>query len=222
MTEEQKNTEPADESGRAPRSRKFWAVMIILDLALFGAFSWVLYSRISLHYCGSAGEMTPEPVPVELTRPVMPKPIDLPPALEIVKSTPTTASSTAPESAREVFSGTRTVKASVPSAKKTASKPTATTETAASKPVPAPPVQKARRVDFEYWNPQAKTAAMSGSFTKWKDREMKKEGGTWKITLFIHPGKYLYHLKVDGKKVLDPSQPLRQKGESYLVVIPDN
>ncbi len=195
------------------RSGNFRAVMMMLNLLLFLFFTWLLYNRLSMHFGVSSVGIIPQAQPVAITRPVMPKPTTLPSALEVPKSTLTLPS---PEGrgTREAGGEGEATEA------KEATK--ATTVKSSSPPAPQAqaPRQKTRRIDFEYSNPEAKSVSIDGSFLNWKPRPMKRNGNSWRINLYIFPGKYRYHFVVDGEKTLDPLQPLKRNGESYLIVVP--
>lgn len=209
------------------KPKNFWAVVILLDVLLLLSFTWVLYNRISLHYSGPGPAAASESGQLELTRPVMPKPTQLPSELEVPKSTVPVRAESGPGEKAAIIP-TRPPAGSPPAleTKKPGETPKPKTETApaqkttAAKKAAEAPKVKAQRVDFEYKNPVAKSVSIAGSFTKWQPKAMKLEGEIWKITLFIHPGRFLYHFIADGTKIPDPSQPLKQKGESYLIVSP--
>lgn len=51
---------------------------------------------------------------------------------------------------------------------------------------------------------------MAGDFTQWEVapiRMAKTEGGVWKATVELKPGKYQYRLLVDGQWQNDPACP---------------
>jgi 1,4-alpha-glucan branching enzyme len=58
----------------------------------------------------------------------------------------------------------------------------------------------AKKIDFEYFAPQAKQVQLAGTFNDWNPSrtELKKDrSGTWRITLLLAPGKYEYRYLVD-------------------------
>jgi len=246
---EQTNTEtPKNE-----KPKRFWAVLIVVDILLMLAFGWMLYTRFSLHQ--ALAFVQPETGSENITRPEMPKPTELPEQIPIPQSTETV---TAPDDneplpVQAVEKNPETKQADVPAkqepkksdpspvaplpkadgtgrgpAKLSSSEADRSAVKQEKKPETAKPEKKmiskepgkAQRMDFEYKNPKAQSVAIAGSFTKWEAKKMKQEGETWRISLFIHPGKYPYHFVADGKKTPDPLQPLKQKGESLLIVIP--
>jgi len=86
-----------------------------------------------------------------------------------------------------------------------------------------PRKQKAVKTAFEYKSASAKSVALAGSFTKWKEARMTKKNGVWKTEIYILPGNYLYHFIADGKKTLDPGKTKSPSGESIAVVaVEDN
>jgi hypothetical protein len=77
---------------------------------------------------------------------------------------------------------------------------------------------KAVKTTFEYKDAKAKSVAIAGSFTSWKDIKMTKKNGVWKADIYILPGNYPYHFTVDGKKKLAPGKPKAPMGESLIKV----
>jgi 1,4-alpha-glucan branching enzyme len=56
-------------------------------------------------------------------------------------------------------------------------------------------------VAFAYFNPNAQTVFLAGSFNNWDPKQTameKKSDGTWTIELILKPGTYEYRLIVDG------------------------
>ncbi|WP_207431089.1 hypothetical protein [Sabulibacter ruber] len=75
----------------------------------------------------------------------------------------------------------------------------------------------------------AREVFLAGNFNNWRDFElpMKKTPSGWELPYSIGPGNYEYKFKVDGKWVLDPSNPLKVKnnegtGNSYLILSPNH
>jgi len=77
---------------------------------------------------------------------------------------------------------------------------------------------KAVKTTFTYKDAGARSVAISGSFTSWKDKKMTKKDGVWKTEIYILPGTYPYHFTVDGKKKLDPGKPKAPTGDSLAEV----
>jgi 1,4-alpha-glucan branching enzyme len=77
----------------------------------------------------------------------------------------------------------------------------------------APPARATRRpiekpVEFALHLPQAKSAAVAGSFNNWDTEKTplrKDANGGWKATVWLPPGRYEYRFVVDGGQwVTDP------------------
>jgi 1,4-alpha-glucan branching enzyme len=65
-----------------------------------------------------------------------------------------------------------------------------------------------REVQFEFSSPEAKEVYLVGEFNNWDTRAniMKKdEGGVWRTTLSLKPGRHEYRFFVDGNWENDPS-----------------
>ena len=57
-----------------------------------------------------------------------------------------------------------------------------------------------RRVDFEYFAPQAQKVGLAGTFNEWDPSEapLKRDReGRWKVSLSLPPGRYEYRFQVD-------------------------
>jgi hypothetical protein len=85
-------------------------------------------------------------------------------------------------------------------------------------PKEEPRKPKAVKTVFEYKSASAKSVALAGSFTKWKEARMTRKNGVWRTEVYILPGNYLYHFVADGKKALDPGKTKAPSGESIAVV----
>lgn len=70
---------------------------------------------------------------------------------------------------------------------------------------------RAKRVHFELDAPEAKEVAVTGSFCDWDDRYdlKRREGGRWKRTMNLPPGRHEYRFIVDGEWRDDPRSPER-------------
>ncbi len=58
-----------------------------------------------------------------------------------------------------------------------------------------------KKVEFEYFAPQAAQVSLAGSFNHWNPEEasLKKNGnGKWKVSLSLPPGRFEYRYLVDG------------------------
>ena len=72
------------------------------------------------------------------------------------------------------------------------------------------------KVDFSlagYEN--ANEVRLTGNFNGWANPgyTMKRDGDSWKISLFLFPGKYLYKFVLDGKYLEDPNNAQREGNE---------
>jgi 1,4-alpha-glucan branching enzyme len=68
-------------------------------------------------------------------------------------------------------------------------------------------------VVFAYADSQAKKVCLAGSFNQWSPQThcMKKERGSWTLSIFLRPGRYQYLLLVDDQTwKLDPGAPLTE------------
>lgn len=85
-----------------------------------------------------------------------------------------------------------------------------------STPVARPPMAPATQneprttekpLEFALHMPQARSAAVAGSFNKWESKRTpmhKDASGDWKATVWLAPGRYEYRFIVDGQWVSDP------------------
>jgi 1,4-alpha-glucan branching enzyme len=65
-----------------------------------------------------------------------------------------------------------------------------------------------KRVEFVLNVPQARSAAVAGSFNNWNPKQtpMRKESGNvWKTTVSLPPGRHQYRFVVDGQWISDPN-----------------
>jgi 1,4-alpha-glucan branching enzyme len=65
-----------------------------------------------------------------------------------------------------------------------------------------------KRVEFVLNMPQARSAAVAGTFNNWsaKQTPMRKESGNvWKAALSLPPGRHQYRFVVDGQWISDPN-----------------
>jgi len=62
---------------------------------------------------------------------------------------------------------------------------------------------------------QVQEVRISGDFCSWDENGylMQKQGDTWFIDLHLVKGKLRYKFIVDGKWILDPSNPLYEENE---------
>ena len=115
---------------------------------------------------------------------------------------------------------TKTTPSSKPAAR---SKPAAQAARTAAKTgkaaVPASPAvgkPAPQNITFSYFAPQAGSVLVAGDFTRWEAspiRLVREQGGVWKTTVALKPGKYEYRLLVDGQWQNDPSCPELQPNE---------
>ncbi len=69
---------------------------------------------------------------------------------------------------------------------------------------------------FVVYMPDARTAAITGSFNGWRPVPMAKAGpeGYWEISLELPPGEHRYSFLVDGtRRVADPTVWIREKDD---------
>lgn len=90
---------------------------------------------------------------------------------------------------------------------------------------PAPTLKIPVALTFQA--PAAKSVAVAGSFDPWwsKLHPMKKDAkGRWSVVLDLAPGRYEFHILVDGEWRHDPRQPSVEDGlggrNNVLVVYP--
>jgi len=80
--------------------------------------------------------------------------------------------------------------------------------------------QKNYNVTLKYTNKRAKKVKITGSFSSWKELDMKKKENDWIINLTLKdPGIYKYYFIVDGKKILDPKANKSKDGNYSLLEI---
>ncbi|MGO8679207.1 MAG: glycogen-binding domain-containing protein [Limisphaerales bacterium] len=75
-------------------------------------------------------------------------------------------------------------------------------------PSPTSDTPAERRVEFILNMPQARSAAVAGTFNNWnaKQTPMRKESGNvWKTTVSLAPGRHQYRFVVDGQWISDPN-----------------
>lgn len=71
-----------------------------------------------------------------------------------------------------------------------------------------------RKIQFQLPGfPEAKKVYVAGSFNNWKPEEirLKREGNAWKTELELVGGKHYYKFIVDGRWMIDPSNPYKEK-----------
>ncbi len=86
--------------------------------------------------------------------------------------------------------------------------PVAPTRTISRPAVRANSEPAPKRIDLTLNMPQARSAAVAGSFNNWDLHQtpMRKDSGNgWKATLSLPPGRYEYRFVVDGKWISDPN-----------------
>jgi 1,4-alpha-glucan branching enzyme len=82
-----------------------------------------------------------------------------------------------------------------------------------ARPVAPKATHKAQRpveqpVDFTLNQPQARSAAVVGSFNDWNESRTPmslQPAGSWKATVWLPAGRYEYRFVVDGQWMSDPS-----------------
>jgi 1,4-alpha-glucan branching enzyme len=73
-----------------------------------------------------------------------------------------------------------------------------------------------QKVTFSFPNPDAQSVLLAGDFTGWQQAPLKlkkSNGGVWKKTVSLPPGRYEYRLLVDGQWQDDPSCNERQANQ---------
>lgn len=63
------------------------------------------------------------------------------------------------------------------------------------------PKKIGKKIEFEYYAPQAQEVQLAGTFNGWNPAEtpLKKErDGKWKTSLALPPGRYEYRYFIDG------------------------
>jgi len=87
-----------------------------------------------------------------------------------------------------------------------------TQTTTVARPVAPKGARRAQRpiekpIDFSLNMPHAQSVSVAGSFNDWdiKRTPMRKEGQSWKATVWLPPGRYEYRFVVDGQWLSDPS-----------------
>lgn len=68
-------------------------------------------------------------------------------------------------------------------------------------------------VRFRLARPAADSVAVSGDFTAWEPREMRREGGRWVLELPVEPGTYHFGFLVDGQWYVPEDAPGRVSDE---------
>ncbi len=61
--------------------------------------------------------------------------------------------------------------------------------------------RKEKKVEFEYFAPQAKQAFLAGTFNHWDTEAFplkRDRDGKWRVALSLSPGRYEYRYFVDG------------------------
>jgi hypothetical protein len=170
------------------KSRSFWAAAALVSLAAMVFSAYSIYGRVTLHFSGDTIEVRPVPMP--------------PPQEEETME--------APEPAAKADTGKEENKDKEEELKAgRRAQPAAEAE---------PARVKAVKTIFEYKDAKAKNVQISGSFTSWKPRQMKRKDGTWKAEVYILPGTYPFHFNVDGQKKLAPGKPKAPTGDSLITV----
>jgi len=176
------------------KSKKFWAAMAVLSLAVMVYSAWAIYERINQHFTGETIEVRPVPMP----------PPSEEPGADTIKET----AEEKPQQ-EELADQAEEAKAGKPAAP-------------AAAPAPAKPEEggkaKAVRTTFEYKDAAAKSVRIAGTFTSWKEKALVKKNGVWKTDIYILPGTYPYHFIVNGKNKADPGQPKTPGGDSLVTV----
>jgi hypothetical protein len=174
------------------KSKKFWAAMAVLSLAVMVFAAWSMYGRIAQHFSGDTIEVRPVPMP----------PPSEDEAGAQVQDSPVEKAEKEEKADQE-----EEAKAGKPAAA-----PAAAPAKAEGEKV------KAVRTPFEYKDPAAKSVRIAGTFTSWKEKALAKKDGVWKTEVYILPGTYPYHFIVNGKNKADPGKPKTPGGDSLVTV----
>lgn len=70
--------------------------------------------------------------------------------------------------------------------------------------------------------PEARQVAVAGTFNNWSLTPLERGDNSWAVTLDLTAGKHSYKFLVDGRWMVDPQNPLQEKGRtdiSYSVLI---
>ncbi|NNN07451.1 MAG: hypothetical protein HKL90_16300 [Elusimicrobia bacterium] len=187
--------EPAEEP--AAGSHRVWALLLVLDSAFVIVFGGLVASKLYQYW----NEPAAVPAHRRVARPAEP------------------AKAPQPAAAAPV---------SQPSAAKPAPPPAEapTPAPVATQPPPAPAASsdvkpvKARPVDFKLHARRASSVQIVGAFIVHGGRKdmTRRPDGTWSVRLYLKPGRYRYFFFVDGKRVLDPANPVSDRGASMLLL----
>ena len=172
--------------------------MILAIIVIISGSGYIIYERLNTHFASSVKETHPTPIPIPVEKEDKPTALSTQARQFLAENTPPKA----PKEKKE-----KTLKLSVIETKKDSAKIKKTQKKI-----------KAIKTVFKYKNLKAKSVFVTGSFTKWKNIEMKKKKGLWQANVWILPGTYLFHYVVDGQKVLDSSKPTASIGESIIDV----
>ena len=76
--------------------------------------------------------------------------------------------------------------------------------------VPAVSVEALPKVEFSYFNPDARHVQLVGDFNSWQPGEgwnmFRDASGKWMISADLKPGRYRYKFVVDGQWIQDPNR----------------
>lgn len=79
---------------------------------------------------------------------------------------------------------------------------------------------------FVIYQPEARQAALIGSFSNWQTLEMQRAGqlGYWEVIVDLPPGEHRYSFLLDGnRRMPDPTRPVREQddfgGSNSIVTI---
>jgi 1,4-alpha-glucan branching enzyme len=104
------------------------------------------------------------------------------------------------------------------------SQPQNSEETSAQEPSKPGASSSEKRILFKYRDAQAQKVAISGEFSRWTPKPMKKDkNGNWTLVFRLKPGEYAYNFIVDGKLIRDPAnrrmKPSGQKIPSSVLTV---
>ncbi len=232
--EPQNSAEPVSAPEPAPRgSHKLWAFLLVLDSVFVIVFAGAVAAKVYQHWKTPVAPLVPAPrkrpvkaveAPVASTAPApAPEPVKAP---EPPKAAPAAAAKPSPDAPRPPKPS---MLAEAPKHRETPKPADAGGKTPAPKPAaPAPAAPsgitdgkvKAVRTEFKVHAPSAKAVELVGAFIVRGGRKdmVRQDDGKWTVTLYLNPGSYRYFFSVDKKKVMDPENPLSEKGASLLTI----
>jgi Glycogen recognition site of AMP-activated protein kinase len=78
---------------------------------------------------------------------------------------------------------------------------------------------RTQRVTFRYENDSANKVEISGTFSSWEKKPLKKTKDGWRADLYMFPGKYHYYFIVDGIEISDPKNPPPDNSNHSIIMV---